>query len=139
MELEVYARIMVELAAAEGERASVLARHGLDEDSWHQIDDAFQDRLSEAMDTYDGDGVPELVARYAKAYEDAQREGGPVMSIETFARVMKILEATSDLRAALARSGTTLSEYVRATEHYSRRFAHEPELAEAYEEALRSG
>lgn len=137
MELETYARVMVELAAAEGARAEVLRRHGLDEVTWEALDTRFQAQLSAAMGE-EGDGVPEVLSRYAAAYELAQRDLGAPIPIEVFARVTHLLESTSDLRAALLKGGVTLSEYVRATEHYSRRLATEPELAARFEAALRS-
>src|SRR5215471_21386923 len=100
---------MVELSAAEDRRQAVLERNGLDEDAWDAIDRTWQDRLSEAMNQ-DDDEVPEILTRYTKAYEEAQRALGPVMSLETLARVTQLLSATSDLRAALAKSGVTLAD-----------------------------
>src|SRR5439155_19594032 len=119
-------------------RAEVLARHGLDEDRWTAIDDHWQDRLSEAMDE-EGDGVAQLISDYAAAYEAAQRGLAPRITIEQFARVTRLFSASGDVRAALVKVGVTLADYVRASEHWSRRMAEDPELEERFHRALGGG
>ena len=138
MDGEAYASLMAELAAAGETRADVLAQRGLDEARWDAIDTAFQHRLSEAVDTED-DGVPEILARYAAAYEKAQSVFSPLISIEDLARVTRVFSATGDLRAALSRAGVQLSDFLRGSQHWSRRMAEDPESARAFEAALREG
>ena len=162
LDIEGYAALMAELAAAgdgraaaaggrspdaaaaaggrshDASRAEVLERHGLDEASWEVLDTHWQDRLSEAVDVED-DGVPEILSRYAAAYEAAQRSFGELISIAQFARVTRILGATGDLRAALARTGVKLADFLRGSEHWSRRIAEEPDVEREFEEALRGG
>lgn len=135
IDIEGYAALMVELAAAGEGREEVLARHGLDEDRWAEIDTHFQEQLSAAMDE-EGDGVGEAIARYAAAYEAAQRAQGPAISVELFARVTRLLEASGDLRAALARAGVTLAQFVQASEHWSRRIVEDPEVEQRFRAAL---
>ncbi len=136
--IEAYAQVMAELAAAGEGRAAVLARHGLDEARWDVIDDRWQEELSAALDPED-DGVPEVLSRYAAAYEAAQRALAPPITIEQFAQVTRLLQASGDIRAALAKVGVTLADYVRGTEHWSRRFAEDPELDRRFHEVLAHG
>ena len=138
VEIETYAIWMAELASAGDARAEVLARHGLDEAGWEAIDGRWQARLSEAM-SEEGDGVAELISTYAAAYEAAQRSQAPPIAIEQFARVTRLFQATGDVRAALARVGVTMADYVRASEHWSRRMTEDPELEERFHRALREG
>jgi hypothetical protein len=138
LDLEAYATIMAALAAMGDERAAILARHGLDEDTWEAIDARFQARLSDALEE-EGDGIPALVASYAKAYETAQRALAPAISLEELAMVTRLLQASGDMRASLAKVGLTMAAYVRGAEHWSRRIAESPELKVRFEEALRRG
>lgn len=138
LELEAYARIMAELAAAGPARAAVLARHGIDEARWSAIDAHWQEQLSRALDD-PGDGVPELVSRYSAAYEDAQRSFGAPISVEQFARVTRLVQASGDLQAALSRAGVSMADYVRASEHWSRRLVEDPELERTFDRVLRTG
>jgi hypothetical protein len=133
--IEAYAVVMAELAAAGDARAEVLARHELDEASWDALDRQFQAELSAALDP-DDDGVPAILSAYAAAYEAAQRAGGPPIAIERFAEVTRLLSASGDLRASLARVGVSLADYVRASEHWARRMAEDAELERRFEAAL---
>jgi hypothetical protein len=136
LDIEGYARVMAELSAAGPARAEVLARNGLDEDRWDALDAHFQARLSEALDE-DGDGVSALIAAHASAYEAAQRALMAPISLEQFAQVTRLLHAAGDVRAALAKVGVALSDYVRASEHWSPQLANDPELERRFEAALR--
>jgi hypothetical protein len=138
LDLPTYAAVAAELDSAGEERAQVLARHGLDEEQWEAIDGAWQQRLSDALDT-DDDGVPELVAAYAAAYEQAQRAIAPVMALEQFAELTRLLQASGDVRASLAKLGLQLGDYVRASAHWTGRMAAEPELERRFQLALGAG
>jgi hypothetical protein len=144
--IEAYAQVMAELAAAgEGrdgrdgreDRGAVLARHGLDEASWATVDDAWQEALSAALDP-DDDGVPAVLSAYAAAYEAAQKSLAPPITLEQLAQVTRLLQASADVRAALARVGVSMADYVRGTEHWSRRLAGDPELEARFHAALRT-
>jgi hypothetical protein len=138
LDIEAYARLMAELAAAGPARAEVLARSGLDEERWGAIDARWQARLSAAIDEAD-DGAPPILSAYAAAYKAAQRALGSPISIERFARVTRLLQASGDLGAALARAGVTMADYVRGSEHWTPRIAQDPEIERRFEEALRGG
>lgn len=134
LSIETYAAVMAELAAAGDARAEVLDRHGLDEARWDAIDTQWQAEISEALDQ---DDVPEIVSRYAAAYEDAQRAIAPPISLDQFAEATRLFQASGDLRASLSKVGVTLAEYVRATEHWSRRLATDPEAERRFDDVLR--
>lgn len=138
LSIEVYAAVMAELVGADALRREVLARRGLDERSWSAADDHGQERLSEAM-AVDGDEIPAVLGAYAAAYAAAQEALGPPITIEQLATVTRLLQAGGDLRAALARVGVTLAEYVRGSEHWSGRLATDPDLLRVFEAALRAG
>jgi hypothetical protein len=134
--IEAYAALMAELAAAGDARAEVLARHGLDEARWEAIDAHWQQRLSDALDE-EGDGVAEILSAHAAAYEAAQRAAAAPISLEQLAQVTRLFQASGDLRASLAKVGVTLADYVRGTEHWSRRLAEDPELERRFDDVLR--
>jgi hypothetical protein len=136
LDVSAYAQVMAELADGGDPRAAVLARHGLDEDRWDAIDAAWQGRLSEALDDR-GDGPPAILSAFAGAYEAAQRVLAPPITLEQFARVTRLLDSTGDIQAALASVGVTLADYLRGSEHWSRRLAVEPETERRFDVALR--
>jgi hypothetical protein len=136
--IEAYAQVMAELASAGEARAPVLARHGLDESSWAAVDDHWQAELSAALDPED-DGVPEILSAYAAAYEAAQRALAPPISIEQLAQVTRLIGASGDVRAALAKVGVTLADYVRGTEHWSRQLVADPELERRFNDVVLHG
>jgi hypothetical protein len=138
LSIEAYAQVMAELASAGDARAAALARHGLDEARWEAIDARWQAEISAALDA-DDDGIPAILSAYAAAYEAAQRALAPPISIEQFARVTRLLQASGDVRASLAKVGVTLADYVRGSEHWSRRLAGDEELERRFQEALRGG
>jgi len=138
--IEMYAQVMAELASAGDARAAVFARHSLDEARWETIDTHWQAQLSEALDQdIDDDSVPEILAIYAAAYEAAQRSLAPPIALDQFAMVTRLLDASGDLRASLAKVGVTLADYVRGSEHWTRQLAGDPELERRFHEVLRSG
>ena len=136
--IEAYAQVMAELASAGDGRAAVLARHGLDEARWEAIDARWQAELSAALDV-DDDGVPAILSAYAAAYEAAQRAIAPPIPLDQFAQVTRLLQASGDLRASLAKVGVTLADYVRGSEHWSRRLAGDEALERRFHDVVRRG
>ena len=136
LDLEMYAAVMAELVAAGDARAAVLARYGLDEERWEAVDAAWQARIEEAM-AEESEGVPALLAAFAAAYEAAQRALAPPIPLEQFARITRLLQATGDIQAAVAKVGATLADYVRSNEHWSRRMTEDPTEERRFQEALR--
>ena len=138
--IEVYAQVMAELASAGDAREEILTRHGLDEARWEALDNHWQARLSEAMEQDpEDDSVPEILSMYADAYEDAQRSLASPISLDQFAMVTRLLDASGDVRASLSKVGVTFADYVRGSEHWTRQLAGDPELERRFHEVLRSG
>jgi hypothetical protein len=86
----------------------------------------------------DDDDVPALLTAYAAAYAEAQRRLATPIPLEQFAQVTGLVRATGDLSVALARVGVTLTDYVRASEHWSRLIVSDPALERRFDAALRS-
>jgi hypothetical protein len=135
LSLEAYAQLMAELVVAGDAREAVLSRHGLTEAQWDAIDAVWQSQLSAALDA-DDDGVPAIVSAYAAAYEAAQRTLAPPISLPQFARVTRLLNASGDLRAALAKVGVSLAEYTGGSEHWCRRMAEAPALERRFHDLV---
>jgi len=135
--LEAYTRIVAEIANGGGDRAVVLARHGLDEDRWDAIDDAWQARLSDAADQASEDeGVPPLVVAYAEALTRAQRErtaGRAVIAFDRFAEAVRLLRRDGNMLQALARTGLTIDQFLQANQHWTACIVNDPELARRFE------
>ena len=138
-DIDLYAGIAVEIADGAGDPEVVLARHGLDEARWDAIDNGWQARLAEATDEGVEDGIPPLLAAYAQAMARAQkaRAGAGVASFERFAEAMRLFQRSGDMPATLQRTGLTLQDFLRASQHWTSRLAVEPDLAAKFERLLR--
>lgn len=137
--LDEYAKIMAELAAAGENRNGVLARRGFDEASWETIDEFWQDRLSASLEenTLDDDNpASALVSAYTAAYASAQRALAPPISLEQFARMTRLLQASGDLNASLSKVGITLAEYTRASDHWAREMTQDASLKDEFSRVL---
>ena len=138
--IEAYAQVMAELASTGDARDEVLARHGFDEARWEAIDTLWQNRLSEAMDQDpEDDSVPEILVAYSAVYHAAQRSFAPPITLDQFAMVTRLLDASGDVRASLAKVGVTLADYARGSEHWTRQLAGDAELERRFHEVLRVG
>lgn len=138
LDLMTYAALQAALAAA-GERADdVLREHGLDEAQWSAIDDAWQERLSAALDDVGGDsGVPQLVAAYSEAYARAQRANAAgLLSLARFTEIVRHIHATSNMQGALAKAGVSMTDFLVASEHWSRSATLDARLREELRKAL---
>ncbi len=130
LDVETYAALTATLAEGERPRADVLREHGLDEASWGALDRDYQDRMSRALDE-EGDGVPELIARYAEAFERARRalrQDKEILSIERFGDATREIKRLGDPMAALGALGISLADFLRANEHWTRKMLEDPSL-----------
>jgi hypothetical protein len=135
-DIRTYAAITA--ALAEGDRATVLREHDLDEESWQALDQFWQDRLSSALDE-EIDGVPPLISAYAEAFDHARaalHTSQPVLSIERFADATREIQRQGDPAAALTRVGVTIAEFLRANEHWTPLLVKDPELARRFRSRL---
>ena len=139
-DVRAYAALSVRLAEPDADRAAILAEHGLDEDGWDAIDDAWQERLSEAVDAMgDEETVPFLVKEHAEAFAAAQaartRAGDP-MPMERFVEVTLDIQRGQDVQHVLQRNGTTLHDYLRAQQHWLKKMMEDADLARRFEQAM---
>jgi len=126
-DLETYAIIASELARG-ADRATLLAEHGLDEGSFEEL----QERAEAEMSGADSDsaGVPEPIARFdAVLRATAARSTAEIPSLEDFARAFMIAQEGGKVHERLQERGLSVELLLRASSHYTPRFAHEPELA----------
>ncbi len=137
--LDAYGRIVVALARAGVRRGAVLEAHGLCEARWQAIDDAWQARLSDAMEETDAqvsDAVPALLADYARAIERAHSDDSQVMAFERFLEATRAARAGGELGKTLGRLGFSVDDYLRASRHYTRAMTEDGALAERFRRAL---
>lgn len=138
-DLEAYATLSAELLDPNVDRAAALAAHGLDEEGWEAVDEAWDARLSAAGDE-DTDGVPPLIAAHAEAFARAQRARAGVAEVLPFARFLEAareLARGKDLSTALKRLDLTLETYLAAQAHWTARMLQDDSLAKQFERALR--
>jgi len=137
-DVDTYATITAELAQPETPREVVLARHGLDEESWVALDHYWQDRLSSALDE-DVEGVPPLIAAYAAAFERARaaaRKHATILPIERFADATREIQRRGDPVAALKHVGVSLEDFLRANEHWTKAMISDPDLLQRFRSRL---
>jgi len=136
--LDAYARLLVALNRAGVEqRDRVLASHGLDEARWQTIDDAWQERLSQAMDEgTDEVPVSPFLDAFSRAMERAESDDSQVMSLARFVEATRAVQAGGEIAKSLAVLGLTPDEYLRANRHWMRLMAQDDELSAAFQRAL---
>jgi hypothetical protein len=135
--LDAYARLTVALARARGERDALLAAHGLDENGWEAIDDAWQARLSKAMDEgTDEVPVPPFLEQFSRAMDRAQKDDSQVMTLERFAEATRVVRQGGEVARALQRLGLTPDTYLRANHYWMQRMAQDDGLAEIFRRAV---
>jgi hypothetical protein len=125
LELELYARVLAELARGQEELDQVLARHGLDEAQWA----ALSARCETALDLSEDDDTTAL-ERFNAAFSAAQAEcaGGPA-SFEEWLEVLVALRRGESLPAALERLKLTLDRYLATQAHWAQRVARDSQLS----------
>lgn len=123
-DVRAYATLTVRLAQPDADRPAILTEHGLDEDTWDALDDAWQARLSAAVDEMgDAETVPLLVKEHADAFAAAQAERvspGAPLTFERFVEITHELQRGQDVQHVLKRNQTTLHDYLRAEQHWLR-------------------
>ncbi len=135
-DLEAYAALQAELADPRVDRAAALAAHGLDEPRWDALDDAWQQRLSEAEDPEDA-GIPPLVMAHAEAFTRAQRarvQG--VLPFERFLEAARELRRGTDLAGTMKRLDLSLDSYLHAQAHWTAAMFEDDALAERFRRAM---
>jgi hypothetical protein len=140
MDVKAYAALSARLAEPDADRAALLGEHGLDEDGWEEIDDAWQARLSEAADAIgDEDALPPLVQEHAEAFARAQAEraaAGAPLTLERFIEITLDIKRGHDVQHALKRNGTSLQDYLRAEQHWLKKMMENPSLQAQFHKAM---
>jgi len=135
LELELYARILAELARGQCELQQVLARYGLDEAEWA----ALSARCETALDVSDDSEDTAALERFTAAFAEAQAEcaGGPA-SFEEWLEVLTALLQGEALPAALERLKMTLDRYLATQAHWAQRVAKDPDLSARMQAVLKT-
>lgn len=140
VDVRAYAKLSVRLAEPGADRDAILAEVGLDEESWEQLDDAWQARLSEATELIgDEESVPPLVKEHADAFAEAQAERAslvPTLSFDRFIEVTLEIQRGQEPQHVLKRTGTTLHDYLRAQQHWLKEMMSDPVKAARFERAV---
>lgn len=139
-DVRAYATLAVRLAEPDADRASLLAEHGLDEDTWDALDDTWQERLSAAIDEIgEADSMPLLVKEHADAFAAAQAERvrpGPPLTFERFIEITHEIQRGHDIQHVLKRNSTTLHDYLRAEQHWLRAMMQDADLEARFHRAM---
>src|SRR5690606_27349533 len=115
LDLETYAELSAALAVAGPARERLLAEHGLDEERWNAIEEAWDAALSRAEEQHgDADGVPPLVARFAELFrraQQAQNQGQEIVPFELYVRITRAVSRGRDVAQVLERHRISLAAY----------------------------
>ena len=134
-----YARLACALSHPEADREALLAEHGLDEEGFQRVEEAWSDRLTAAEEAHgDRDGIPPLVLAHAKAFAAAQREqAGALLSFERYVEITRALQRGRDIATVLDRFSTDLATYLTSHHHFTLELARDPDLAAAFRRRIR--
>ncbi|MGK4005425.1 hypothetical protein WMF31_22545 [Sorangium sp. So ce1036] len=137
-DVEAFATLAAQLADPSADRAALLAEHGLDEERWEALDDAWQARFSEA-DGDDGDdvGVPPLVAAFAETFARVQRaRARSALSFERFLEAARAMKRGTDMATVLGRLDLTLEDYLSAQQRWTAAMLEDEELMARFQRAM---
>jgi hypothetical protein len=135
-DLDAYATLAARLADQGADRGALLAQHGLDEDGWEALDDAWQARIFAPEEDGD-DGIPPLIAAYSDAFARAQRaRSGREVTFERFVDATLALREGTEMTVVLARLGVTLDEFLAAQMHWTEAMLADDELAARFTRAM---
>lgn len=133
--LEDCARIAAEVAEKPRDRRVVLARAGLDDGRWTEIETTWMLRLATAL--LQGDTGPKDA--YDAAFQAAKDTLGPTeptRSLMEYARIQGSMEAGQDSSVVLAREGLTMGDWSRLVRAWASRLSEDAALAELFRNAV---
>lgn len=135
--LEQYAALLVRLPEEPPERARVLAEHGLDEQSWEELDQRYQAELDAAMQVGEGANVPALLSRFSAALGDGVSAlEAPPLELEPYARFTRGLQLGRDPQKLVEAEGVSMRVYMDAHLYWTPRLARDPGLSERFRHLL---
>lgn len=125
MNLELYARVLAEVARGQSALNDVLVGHGLSEQQWA----ALSADCEAALDAVDDGSDTSALERFAAAFAEAQAQlaGGPA-SFEEWLEVLTALQRGETLPGALERQKLTLDRYLATQAHWAQRVAKDAQL-----------
>jgi hypothetical protein len=131
LSLSEYAEINAELSLAPQHSTAILANHLLNEPRWEAFDEAWEAKLSEALDTQSQeDAPPLLVTDYSEAFQRARaRHAGAPLEFERFLALLGELRRGNSRPRALAQARVTLAQFLAAQSYWTRESMNDPALA----------
>ncbi|MFO0585958.1 MAG: hypothetical protein U0441_00390 [Polyangiaceae bacterium] len=139
-DVRAYAVLSARLSEPDSDRTTLLAEHGLDEETWDQLDDAWQERLSAAIDEMgDSEAVPPLVKEHADAFTAEQAvlaAAREPMPFERFIEITQDIRRGHESQHVMKRNATTLQDYLRAQQHWLKRMMDDPDLQTRFHRAM---
>ncbi len=137
-DIEAFAELAATLADPAVDRAAILEAHGLDEDRWEALDNAWQARIS-AEENACGDNIPPLLTAYSDAFVRAQRarQKTALLPFEKFIELVRALRYGGDAAATLQRFGTTFPAFLASQQHWMDKMMKDDELADRWRRAMR--
>ncbi|HEY2407238.1 MAG TPA: hypothetical protein VGI10_14610 [Polyangiaceae bacterium] len=132
-DLDLYARVLAELARGQAQASAVLARHGLDEARWAEL----AARCEAALEVPDESTDASALERFSAVFTRTQAElsGGPA-SFDEWLAVLVALQRGEALPTAIERAKLTLDRYLTTQAHWAPCVAKDPELLARYRAAL---
>lgn len=136
-DIEAYAELAATLADPAVDRAAILETHGLDEERWETLDNAWQARISADEDAC-ADNIPPMLAAYAEAFARAQRarQKTALLPFEKFIELVRALRQGGDAAATLQRFGTTFPAFLASQQHWMDQMMKDDALAERWRRAM---
>jgi hypothetical protein len=137
-DIEAFADLAATLADPAVDRAAILEAHGLDEDRWEALDNAWQARISAEEQTC-GDNIPPLLTAYSNAFVRAQRarQKTALLPFEKFIELVRALRYGGDAAATLQRFGTTFPAFLASQQHWMDLMMKDEELSDRWRRAMR--
>lgn len=135
LDLDTYARLLAKFAADNSMRESLLETHSLSEDDWEETDEYWQDRLAE--DAPEEDQVNPLIARFSQVFTETQLQLAAVeLDLDRYVEILRQVQSGRELHKVLAEDRVSLSEYLKAHAHWTRRSLDSEEVREELQAKL---
>lgn len=131
-----YAAIAAELAEQRGPPGAILARSGLDEDTWIAEETAWLTRMGEAALGGDATLAASYGEHFARAQEALAQPGEEQVSAADYAEITAEIEAADDPAEVLRRRGLSLPVWLRLDRRWKQEAARDPRVADELEAQL---
>lgn len=129
-----YARILAELCTPGTDSVVVLARHGLTEAEWEQIEEHWEGQFESGNE--DELAVSPALVEFTAALQAREWPAEPPLSFEFFLEAVGHLMAGKDLFQLLAAHHVTFDQYQVAQHHWTQKLLTTPHLLERYRKVV---